>query len=113
FSKPPEVLEEQALQLTRSFGYSAPVDSAYTFSPDRDYYSYLAKRKMLANSWQLLKQPHPALIRFWYRQSPTALLPFSTQYLTMSDPPNIVPGMVRISLNTEGQLAYLEAVPEQ
>ncbi|HLE61886.1 MAG TPA: serine/threonine-protein kinase [Pyrinomonadaceae bacterium] len=113
FRKSPEVLKEQASQLARALGYAAPADSAYTFQPDYDYYSYLAEPNTQLNSWEVLRHPQPPLLRFWYRQSTSSLLPLSTQYVNMWDPPNVVPGMVRISLDTEGQLSYLDAVPEQ
>jgi serine/threonine protein kinase len=111
-TKSPEVLKEQAGQLAKSLGYTVANDVAYTFTPDFEYYRYLWENNSL-NVWEVLRHSQPSLIHFWYRQSPTALVPYSTQYIEMWDPPNEIPGMVRISLDTEGQLAYLDAVPDQ
>jgi serine/threonine-protein kinase len=53
------------------------------------------------------------LIRYWYRQSPGVLFPFSEQLVTSWDPPQDVPGMVLLRLDTEGKLNYFQAAPEQ
>lgn len=112
--KSPEVLKEQATQIAKSFGYTSPfADSMYGFETDRDYYQYLNRNRASINPWESFKYSQPSVIRFWYRLSPNPLVPYNSQFVTRRDPPNETPGMVRISLDTEGKLAYFEAVPEQ
>ncbi len=111
--KSPEVLEEQAKQIVNALGYtSAPTDVASGFDHDREYFNYLTNTATLQPS-ELLKSAQPAVVRFWYRQSPRILFPFSEQAVTFQDPPKDVPGMVQLRLDTEGKLNYFEAAPEQ
>ena len=111
--KSPELLEEQAKQIVNSLGYtSAPADVASGFDNDPEYFNYLRNTSTLKPS-ELLKSAQPAIIRFWYRQSPRILFPFSEQAVTFRDPPKDVPGMVQLRLDTEGKLNYFAAAPEQ
>jgi serine/threonine-protein kinase len=114
FDKPPEVLKQQASEIAESLGYTqAPADTNYGFAGDREYYNYLIEHRASLNPWSVLKHAQPGLIKFWYRQSPGALVPYNTQFVTMKDPPSEIPGMVRMNLDTDGKLVYLEAVPDQ
>jgi hypothetical protein len=112
--KPPEVLKEQASQIAKSFGYTtAPADVAYSFGVARDYARYLAENRSSMNPWQTLRNAQPALVYFWYRQSPTTLVPYSEQSVNLRDPPVNFPGMILLSTDTQGELIFFEAVPEQ
>jgi serine/threonine protein kinase len=112
--KSPDVLSEQAGQIARSLGYSTPpADVVGGFEPDFEYYQYLSKHRSSISPREALKSAQPGLVRFWYRQSPIAFVPNSYQFVTPKDPPNEIPGMVRISVDTEGKLFFLEAVPDQ
>lgn len=113
-SKSPELLQEQATQIVKTFGYSAaPVDVTRGFRPDYLYGDYLYRHRTSINAWDALKSSPPPIVRFWYRQSPQLLLPYSDESVTFNDPPNEVPGMVKLDLDTEGKLVFFEAVPEQ
>jgi serine/threonine protein kinase len=112
-NKSPEVLKEQAWQIAKSFGYTANADRKYSFTYDLDLYQYLEDRLDSLNPKELLRTGQPALMYFWYRQGPLPLVPYDTQFIDMDDPPNEIPGMVRMSLDTEGRLIYFDAVPEQ
>jgi serine/threonine-protein kinase len=112
-ARSPELLTEQASQMAKSFGYAAaPADVASGFETDFEYYSYLSEHRSSLNPWKVLKSPQPPLIRFWYRQSPDLLVPYGEQIVTSWDPPKNIPGMVQLSLDTEGKLFYFEAIPE-
>ena len=112
--KSPAVLDEQAKQMISSLGYrSAPMDVASGFEMDREYTKFLRDSTTTFNTWEALKFAQPALIRYWYRQSPGVLFPYSEQLVTSWDPPKDVPGMVLLRLDTEGKLNYFEAAPEQ
>ena len=112
--KSPAVLEDQAKEITKSFGYvNAPADVASGFDQDREYINYLSDAPDSFNPKEALKFAQPAMIHFWYRQSPGVLMPFGQQSVTSWDPPRNVPGMVHLRLDTEGKLNHFEAVPEQ
>jgi Protein kinase domain len=112
--KSPELLREQANQIAKSLGYTAaPADVASGFDTDLEYYQYLSEHHRSLNPWEVLRSPQPPLVRFWYRQAPGALVPFSEQFVTFWDPPKDVPGMLQMRLDTEGKLFYFSAAPEQ
>jgi serine/threonine protein kinase len=112
--KSPELLKEQASEIAKSFGYTAaPADTAHGFQLDHEYYAYLSEHHTSLNPWDVLKYPQPAAVRFWYRQSPHALVPYNQQFVMLRDPPAEIPGMVLMSVDTEGKLFYFEAVPNQ
>jgi hypothetical protein len=52
----------------------------------------------------------PAVLYFWYRQSPAYLIPASQGGVTADDPPLVVPMMARIFLDTKGNLVEFQAV---
>lgn len=108
--KSPEVLRERSRELALKFGYPAS-DSSYGFIRERGYLDYLKENDRTATRWQKLASGQPAVYKFWYRQSPQLLVPFSYDRVTVQDPPNIVPGMAQIYLDTKGRLIFFDAVP--
>ena len=89
------------------------MDVASGFEMDREYSKFLRDSANTFDTREALKFAQPALIRYWYRQSPGVLFPFSEQLVTSSDPPRNVPGMVLLRLDTDGKLNHFEAAPEQ
>jgi serine/threonine-protein kinase len=115
FPHSPEILAQKAGEMIQSFGYTVPpADRAYKFSFDTAYRTFVEKqRKPVAYRDQLAKG-QPPLIHFWYRQSPQPLVvssPFS--YVSPEDPPPMVSGMIGLSLDPQGRLLQLDAVPPQ
>ncbi|HZM15136.1 MAG TPA: serine/threonine-protein kinase [Candidatus Krumholzibacteria bacterium] len=113
--KSPQVLEAQARQLLVDLGYTAPpVDAISEFVPNLPYIEHL-DRAQTANStrWSVLRQAQPAALRFWYRQSPRLLVRKSAGSIGdwMDDPEPTFPGEVRVALDTQGRLIWLQAVP--
>jgi serine/threonine protein kinase len=115
FDKSPGVLEEKARDLIHSFGYNdAPADRAYGFSYDAEFQRYGEERKDATVYRALLIKGRPALIRFWYRQSPEYLTdPPRRNIVSLGSPPPIRSGMVSVSLSPQGRLIELTAVPPQ
>jgi serine/threonine-protein kinase len=113
---PPEVLEERARAILDLVGHDAPaVDDLYTFKTDLDA---LAEAGMEGASWSRLREDlrdgHPPLLTFSYRQSPGHLVPLdagSTDWL--EDPPSTHPGMAQVTLDTRGELLFLLAMPPE
>ena len=97
--KPPEVLAERARQLLGGTGdHSRTVDQEFWFESLDD-----------GNGGRM--------VRFVYRTSPVALRPFNLLHVvTVSDPPNDVPGMATVTLDGSGRLCALSRTvsgPEQ
>jgi serine/threonine-protein kinase len=115
FDKSPEALREKATAIVNNAGYTEPpADRTHGFGIDRDYFRYQLARDPTASNWNL-STGQPALIYFWYRQSPRYLAPLTPDNprATLDDPPTIVSGMVNVSLDTLGRLIKFEAVPSQ
>ena len=111
--KSPELLKADASQIAKTFGYANATDTVTGFEPDFQLYVYLYEHQTSLDAWKVLRHSQPPVIRFWYRQGKRLLLPLSEQWVTREDPPNNIPGMVRIDLDTDGKLFYFEAVPER
>jgi serine/threonine-protein kinase len=113
--KPPEVLRERSRSILRSLGYDAPpADSAYGFTEEQEYYRHIVNSDRSMSRWDRLKTGQPALLYFWYRQSPQPLEPQSTARVTQDDPPpQQLSGMANVRLDTLGRLIEFQAVPPQ
>lgn len=115
FDKPPEALREKATAIVNKAGYTEPpADRTHGFSIDRDYFRYRLAQDPTPRNWNL-STGQPALIYFWYRQSPRYLAPLipDNPRANLNDPPTVVSGMVNVSLDTLGRLIKFEAVPPQ
>ena len=108
--KSPEVLRERSRELAAKFGYPA-LDTHHGFIRELGYLEYLDKRDRSANRWQQLADGQPAVIKFWYRQSPKPLVPLSGDIVLVNDPPLDVSGMAQIYLDTKGRLISFDGVP--
>ncbi|MFB3826249.1 MAG: protein kinase [Bryobacteraceae bacterium] len=115
FDNPPEALAQQARELLRRFGYTArPLDSIRGYDYDGEYFDHVRRHKSEAG--RFLHPPEfPAMMHFWYRQSPRRLAATYRESFApgWDDPPHTVSGMVRLRLDTQGRLVAFEAVPPQ
>jgi serine/threonine-protein kinase len=116
----PEVLATHAREVIRQLGYTEPyADEAFSFSLQGDYLEYLQDHDKAPDRWNALSDGRPASVVFWYRQSPRLLRPqsfFSSTgegSITTFDPPMHISGMVLVTLDMQGRLLHLEAVPPQ
>ncbi len=116
--KPPEVLADRAREILKSIGNdAAAADSASGFGQNSEFIRYLSQTDPSAARW---KGVTTGPVVFWYRQSPRTLEvrrflagAFYGGVVTVSDPPNDVPGMTTIRLNPQGELTGLLVVPPQ
>jgi hypothetical protein len=110
-----EVLQQRASEVIRSLGYtSIPKHSAFGWN-ENQYIGHILNTDQSVGRWQQLGSGEPAVIYFWYRESPRYLVPqrkfinFVEQY----DPEMWVSGMTNLDLSPSGKLTYFEVVPPQ
>jgi serine/threonine-protein kinase len=116
-----EVLTQKARDMVRQLGYSnAPVDSAVNYSYNDDFLEYLDHEGSAHPNWSDILKGRPAILAYWHRQSPDYLV--AAQYksnllvpgdVDLDDPPPILSGMVEVSLDPQGRLVHLQAIPPQ
>jgi serine/threonine-protein kinase len=112
--KSPEVLQESARELIKQLGYTEPIaDSTYSISFDPSYLTYLRQRDFSVDRWDKLKTGQPAVIYYWYRQSPRYLVPFSFLGVSLADPPQNIAGMASVKFDMQGRLIGFIGVPPQ
>ena len=105
---PPDALAAKAREIASSLGYKQkPLDTASGFSYDTAYLSQLAGKAR----WSKVKDRRPTPAYFWYRESPWPLGALGPDVVTPVDPPSTIPGMISIQLDTQGRLAWFQAVP--
>jgi serine/threonine-protein kinase len=113
-NKSPEILQERAREVAKKLGYTdVPADSEYGMYPDRSYLEYVSENDQSRTRWDKLKTGHPSAFYFWYRQSPRYLHASGVESVSADRPPEIFSGMVRVLLDTQGQLRLFSAVPPQ
>ena len=93
---------------------SRAADRAYGFSIDRDYLRW-AERTGAADWWSELRDGRPSPITFWYRTSPTELVPVDVfdGRVESDDPPVTAAGMQKISLDARGRVVEFRSVPPE
>src|SRR5262245_23900818 len=110
--KSPDVLTDRANSIINKLGYTAaPVESVFGFGRNVEYLRYVTERDSAASRWDKLAIGQPSAIYFWHRQSPRSLEPSNHWDVSSGDPPLLEPGMVSVSLDTEGRLIRFDAVP--
>ena len=130
---PRDVLAHRAKEMLAAFGAGPEgvVDRAQGFSHDRDVLLWLESAGREADGpktgnpeaddaapvdrWPLIRTGRPAILRYWYRQSPRELLPFGNQpkVVSWSEPSIDTSGMASIRLDTSGRLLDYIRVPPQ
>jgi serine/threonine protein kinase len=113
--KPPAVLEDRARELLHRLGVQTEeADSATGLFFDREYFRYVRDSGERPTSWQALESGRPAVLQFWYRQSPRPLVsPSSSGVVSWDAPPIQISGMAGLAYDLRGQLLELYAVPPQ
>ncbi len=117
----PEVLSNKTHELLHGLGYNNdPADEAHGYAWNNGFISWVSgHEKSTADLYRAIAQP-PSALRFWYRQSPYPMtaITFHDEQLTPGvvsedDPPAELSGMIGVSLDAQGRLRDLEAIPDQ
>jgi hypothetical protein len=110
--KPPLLLAERAKDILGAIGYQPGIDAAQGFVP-ANFLGYAGKHRELGTS-QRLASGVPAALHFWYRGSPTVMVPQEARdQVTQDDPAFEISGMSLVVLDPEGRLVRMAVVPPQ
>ena len=113
--KSDEILRVRGRELVEKFGYR--VGDAYTSFDCRcgssTFLQYLRENDQSPERWQRLASAQPATFTFMYRSSPEPLVPLADKTITSADPPNNLPGMAKVSVDTKGRMVFFAGVPER
>ncbi|MGH9411493.1 MAG: serine/threonine-protein kinase [Vicinamibacterales bacterium] len=114
-TKPAAVLADRSETLRESFGYTEPfADRAYGFQYDTSYLGWADAHGSGRTHWAELPSGTPPVVRFWYRTSPTPIVPRdSGATINTSDPPIVIHGMTMTVIDTSGRLQWFTAAPPQ
>jgi len=114
FDTPPEALSARAQEIARRLGYNERAKSvASGYGTADDYTKWLSKSDPSPARWANLGAGQPAVIDFWYRQSPRYLYPGYDLQVSSRRPPMEISGEVLVDLDTAGHLLSFDAVPPQ
>jgi serine/threonine-protein kinase len=110
--KPPVLLAERAKEIVGAIGYKAGIDSAHGFMP-ANFLGYAARHQDPKVRARLFTG-QPAALHFWYRGSPTLMVPQdSRDQVTQDDPAFEISDMTLVVLDPEGRLVRMAAIPPQ
>ncbi len=112
--KPPVLLVERAEDILRTIGYSAEAgDSAQGLGVVNGIADYLDQHPEYQAPKQL-RSGTPTVLQFWYRGSPSVMLPFGqSDRVSLTNPPLTTSGMTMLKLDPQGRLLELNVIPPQ
>lgn len=112
--KPPAVLLDRARTLLDRFDAPEAVDFAHSFHRNGEFIEHVAQSDSTADKWRRLRDDRPSGMLYWYRQSPSPLLPFGLRgTVDFEDPPMRSAGMANLRLDSQGRMLFLQVVPPQ
>ena len=113
--KPPPVLADRAAEILTRLGHRGVVaDTSHGFGSSLDYFDHVRKSDKSTTRWDQLANVRPSPVYFWYRQSPRALAPASSEdWVSESDPPLQTSGMASVRTDPLGRLTQLQVVPPE
>ncbi|MDQ2947760.1 MAG: serine/threonine protein kinase, partial [Acidobacteriota bacterium] len=117
----PEVLSQKASEVIQRLGYTTPpADNAYGLSWNENFIRYVEKNDKPFPRWEDVLSHQPALLYFWYRQSPRPLTTvdfvddlLTPGIVTPDEPAPIQSGMIEVALDYQGRLLSFRAMPAQ
>lgn len=114
-TKPPEVLAERAATLLDTWNDADGSSPPYRTVGWRIRDGYLEHLRAAPadETLEKMRGQQPALMTFWYRDSPEPLHPWSQELTPLpQDPPLQKPGMRRVELDPQGRLLGWWAYPD-
>src|SRR5262249_39106301 len=109
--KPPVILAERAKELLAAIGHRPGADSAYGFF-QANFLAYAGRHPELGV--RQIRTGTPPALHFWYRGSPTVMVPQdANDKVAQDDPAFTVSGMTLVILDPEGRLVRMAAIPPQ
>jgi serine/threonine-protein kinase len=103
---------DRAKQILDTLGHSPGVDSAHAFVP-ANFLGYINQHPELGTR-ERLATGRPAALHFWYRGSPTVMVPTGDRdRVSLDDPPMTISEMSTVVTDPEGRLIRLAVVPPQ
>ena len=116
----PEVLTHKARDIVSQLGYNPkPVDSAVDFDYNQDFQRWVEENDKPKPQWNKILGEQPAMLQFWYRQSPRYMMPLDTRrsmtpaVMDFSDPSTTQSGMINLMVDTNGKLTFFQALPPE
>jgi hypothetical protein len=118
---PPAVLQAKSRELLAAAGYpDRPKDRASGLFVGAAYLDWIKDHDKPRPDWDKVMREGPSPVRFWYRESPEAMIPrdvFSESRavggVTRRDPPLLFPGMALVEMDPAGRLISLRVVPPE
>jgi eukaryotic-like serine/threonine-protein kinase len=114
--KPPQALEERAREALAALGQTASAtDAAIGFAIDSDYLRQIENTVTAPDRWSGLRNPRPAAVHFYYRQSDRPLVSTSLNgRVYFMNPPITLSGMAAVELDPQGRLiGYYATTPQR
>lgn len=117
----PEVLTQKAREIIARLGYEGrPFDSANGLYNNDDFVGYVEKNDKPHPQWDEILSARPALLQYWYRQSPQHMVATDFHDLLLSpgivdekDPPPVLSGMINLELDPQGRLTFFQEIPPE
>ena len=110
--EPPDAMAGRARGLLHELGFSEmPADRAHGFYFDESAIDRVVESDRSPARWQTLARSRPAVVTFWYRQSPLEMAPAAPWYRVDYSDPSWNAGMVGVKLDGRGFIERLDAPP--
>jgi hypothetical protein len=111
-SKPPLILAERAKEILGAVGHSPGTDFAYGFFP-ANFLGYAGRHPEIVTPEQFASGS-PAALHFWFRGSPTVMIPRDgSDRVSQDDPVFNISGMSLVVLDPDGRLVRMAQIPPQ
>jgi len=110
--EPPDAMAGRAHELLHELGFPAgTADGAHGFQFDESAIDRVVASDHSASRWQTLARARPAVVTFWYRQSPHELVAAAPWYRVSYSDPSWIAGMTGVMLDGRGYVERLDAPP--
>jgi len=114
FDNSPEALAAKARELVQRLGYTQRrAGTAGGFAFNGGYAQWLPKHDSSKTRWAHIGDGQPALVHYWYRQSPRYFDPGYELQVSAGYPALSVSGEIRVEIDPQGRLLDFAAVPPQ